>query len=112
MSRFRSGNPDANQAAIINLYRRCGWSVAITSQVGGGFPDLVVAKHGDDTLVEIKYKKGKLRQSQINFCLGWQGKPIALIRTEQEALQHIQTGVYPKLRDFIKNEQINKKKGK
>lgn len=94
MSRFSHGNPDTNQQDIVNCYRRCGWSVAITSKVGDGFPDLVVANHGDDTLVEVKYKKGNLRKKQIDFIKNWRGKPVAIIRSVEEAVEHMQTGRY------------------
>jgi len=100
MSRFSYGNPDANQEAIIKVYRQCGWNVAITSKVGNGFPDLVVANHGDDTLVEVKIKKGKLRDSQIKFIRTWRGKPVAIIRSVEDALRHIQTGQYNTLAEI------------
>lgn len=101
MGRFRYGKPDDNQGEIVKVYRTCGWQVTITSQMGGGFPDLILSKLCDSVLAEVKVKKGRIRDSQKNFCRAWQGKPVALIRSKEEAIKHIQTGEYVKLVDVI-----------
>lgn len=45
---------DRNQSEIVEVFRKLGCSVAITSKLGGGFPDLVVGRHEKTLLVEIK----------------------------------------------------------
>ena len=50
----RAARVDANHAGITSTLRQCGWVVHDTSGVGGGFPDLVIAKAGRLVLVEIK----------------------------------------------------------
>ena len=50
----RAARVDANHAEITGTLRQCGWTVHDTSGVGGGFPDLVIAKGGRLVLVEIK----------------------------------------------------------
>lgn len=89
MGRFRYGKPDDNQAAIVETYRKCGWSVAITSAVGNGFPDLVVGYMLITYIVEVKVKKKKLRKSQTDFAACWKGSPVIEIRSVEDAINHI-----------------------
>lgn len=65
---------DANQIAISDAFRRLGYSVKSMHEVGGGFPDLVVAKGSDTYLVEVKTEKGKLNELQEKFIATWYGK--------------------------------------
>jgi hypothetical protein len=50
----RAARVDANQAEIVEALRAVGCSVAITSAVGQGFPDLVVGRRGVTYLLEVK----------------------------------------------------------
>lgn len=50
----RAGRVDDNQPQIVADLRRLGLEVAITSSLGGGFPDIVVARAGVNWLFEIK----------------------------------------------------------
>ena len=50
----RDGRIDANQPEIVKAFRKYGCHVAITSNVGQGFPDIVVSYKGFTALVEIK----------------------------------------------------------
>lgn len=50
----RDGRIDANQPEIVQALRDVGASVAITSMVGSGFPDIVVGYRGENYLIEIK----------------------------------------------------------
>ena len=68
---MRAKRTDQNQAGLIRDLRTAGFSVADTSSVGKGFPDLVIARNGRTLLVEVKTKKGQLRQSQRDFIAGW-----------------------------------------
>ncbi len=50
----RQARTDSNQKKIVEQLRRCGFSVAITSQLGCGFPDIVVGAKCKNFLFEIK----------------------------------------------------------
>jgi hypothetical protein len=87
----KHGRTDANQPAIVKALRLAGASVAITSEMGGGFPDLVVAKHGITFMVEVKDPTAakadrQLTPNQKNFHESWRGK-IFVVETVEEALQ-------------------------
>jgi len=74
----RAARKDANHNAIQDVFVRLGWSVADTSQLGSGFPDLVAAKHGETVLVEIKDgskppSHRKLTEDELAFKGRWQG---------------------------------------
>lgn len=62
---MKHGRIDANQSEIVAALRACGCTVAITSDVGGGFPDLVVGYQGRNFLLEIKTPGGKLTPDQV-----------------------------------------------
>lgn len=85
------GKTDANQAEIVAAYRDCGISVAITSDVGGGFPDLVVGGYHQKrdrnitVLVEVKTEGGTLTLDQVEFHETWRGE-IYVVRNITEAL--------------------------
>ncbi len=68
------GKPDGNQDDIVSALRRAGYSVAITSDVGGGFTDLVLGRNGRNLLMEIKVKGGKLTPKQQQFHDDWKGR--------------------------------------
>lgn len=50
----RRARVDTNHAAVVQALRAAGWCVQDTSRLGGGFPDLVIAKGGRVELVEVK----------------------------------------------------------
>jgi len=50
----RGRRTDTNHAEIVRVLRAVGFYVWDASHVGGGFPDLVVARHGVLRLVEVK----------------------------------------------------------
>lgn len=58
---------DANQPEAVDYLRRAGYSVHITSALGGGFPDLVVARERFTALVELK--DGRKSESQRRLTL-------------------------------------------
>lgn len=75
---------DKNQPSIVSALRASGFSVAITSMIGHGFPDLVVGinlggKLGRYTaLVEIKdgskpLSAQKLTPDEVKFKENWSG---------------------------------------
>ena len=67
---------DGNQTEIVEGLRKLGYSVAITSMMGKGFPDIVVAKDFKTMLVEIKDpsqppSKRKLTADELKFHAKW-----------------------------------------
>ena len=82
------GRTDSNQKIIVEALRKVGASVSITSNLGGGFPDLVVGYRGKSFLFEVKSKKGKLTPDQREFFDGWRGE-VYVIRNEIEAIMII-----------------------
>lgn len=72
---FRRGRTDANQEEIVKGLRDRGATVAITSSVGAGFPDLVVGHRGRTYLLEVKRsEKEKLTDDQVKFQQTWRGQ--------------------------------------
>lgn len=52
---MRAARTDGNQTTIVAALRKAGRTVAVTSKMGDGFPDLVVGSpYGRVLLVEIK----------------------------------------------------------
>lgn len=102
----RRARVDANQTAIVDVLRRAGRSVAITSSLGHGFPDVVVGWRGtccdhDCSAPEhirgrlclpVEIKDGELSPSrqrltpdEAHFHATWRG-PIMVVKTMAEAL--------------------------
>lgn len=84
----RAAKIDANQGDIVQAFRALGCSVAITSAVGDGFPDLVVGINGLNVLVEVKDgsrppSERKLTPAQVVFHEGWRGQAVVVISVEQ-----------------------------
>ena len=74
----RAARIDANQNEIVQVLRDVGASVAITSMVGSGFPDIVVGHQGRNYLIEIKDgskppSKRKLTPDEQEFFDTWRG---------------------------------------
>lgn len=84
---MRAKKIDVNQPELVKQLRKCGFSVAVTSQLGNGFPDIVVGKHGKNLLVEIKDpdkppSARKLTTDEQEFHQAWQGKIITALIVE------------------------------
>jgi Holliday junction resolvase len=82
---------DVNQKAVVEQLRAIGATVAITSQLGKGFPDIVVGYGGDNYLFEIKDQKKtpserKLTKDEQKFNDSWEGQ-YAVIETAAQALK-------------------------
>lgn len=84
---MKHGRTDKTQKAAVALLRRAGFSVFITSDVGCGFPDLVVGKNGITLLLEMKSKGERKRKSQVAFADEWQGAPVLFAWSAEEALE-------------------------
>jgi Holliday junction resolvase len=70
---------DANQKEIVRHLRMLGCSVAVTSDVAHGFPDLVVGWNGKTFLIELKDgkkvpSKQKPTPEEIIFESRWKGQ--------------------------------------
>ena len=89
----RAAKTDGNHQATRDYLRKAGWSVHDTSAVGGGFPDLVVARGGLTALVEVKDGRSKdkrqhaLRPNQEEFAKGWKGVCIKALSPEDAERQ-------------------------
>ena len=86
----RAAKSDANQREIVATFRSIGCSVAVTSGLGDGFTDLVVARRGKTILVEIKDgskppSARKLTPDQITFHAEWRGI-IVIVESIDDAL--------------------------
>lgn len=75
----KRGKVDANQQQIVKALRMIpGVSVAVTSSVGNGYPDLNIGYKGQTFLVELKdgaksASRKKLKPDQEKFKKGWTG---------------------------------------
>ena len=75
----RAARIDANQKYIVKILRLMGYSVAVTSACGKGFPDIVVGDSKKNYLFEIKdgdkYKsQQKLTAAEQEFADSWKGQ--------------------------------------
>ena len=82
------GRIDTNQPQIVDALRKAGATVAITSDLGHGFSDLVVGYHGTNYLIECKHEENELTDDEATFFYNWEGA-IAIARTPEEALHVI-----------------------
>lgn len=75
----KHGKTDDNQQAIVKQLRQIpGVSVAVTSMVGNGYPDINIGLRDRTFLVELKDGKKtasrkKLKPDQEKFKKGWTG---------------------------------------
>ena len=90
------GRVDANQSTLVSLFHDAHMTVAYTTDVGGGFPDLVVGgvmpcphclkKFKQNKIVEVKTAAGRLNDEQRTFHAYWKGQ-LDVIRSEAVALK-------------------------
>ncbi len=90
---MRRSRTDANQKEVAKALRKVGCSVAILSNAGDGFPDIVVGYRGINYLFELKDgnkppSQQKLTPDQVKFHDEWCGQ-IKIIRSIDEAIQAI-----------------------
>jgi len=84
---------DANQNEIVGALRDVGASVAITSALGKGFPDIVAGYRGINYLIEIKDgskppSARRLTPDEQEFHDLWRGAVI-VVKNVDEALKAI-----------------------
>lgn len=82
---MRAAKVDKNQAEIVGAFRKLGFSVRTLHTVGGGVPDLLVAKAGRNFLVEVKTEKGTLTKDQVEFHSMWRGD-VHIVRNVEDVL--------------------------
>lgn len=85
---------DLNQQSIVNALRQIGAHVVDTSEVGHGFPDLVVGWRGQTYLIECKNgdrapSARKLTSDQQIFLLNWAGGPLFVVDSPSQAIAMI-----------------------
>lgn len=76
---------DSNQAEIVADLRKVGASVVLLHEVGCGCPDILVGFRGNNYLIEIKTRDGKLNRLQRLWHEAFRGQ-VAVARTSEEAL--------------------------
>lgn len=81
---MRAKRIDNNQTDIVKAFRDVGFSVAVTSALGNGFPDIVVGAYGKNYLIEIKDGEKKLTDKEASFFIGWAGQ-YHIIRNSKQA---------------------------
>jgi hypothetical protein len=84
----RAAKVDSNQAEMVEFFRKCGASVQILSQVGAGFPDVLIGYGGRNYLVELKSEIGKLTPDQVKWHNDWRGHKT-IIRGIDEAIKFL-----------------------
>jgi hypothetical protein len=79
---------DKNQGAIVAALEGAGCLVFDLSEIGGGCPDILVARDGVLYLLEIKNPetRWRLTKKQEEFHKDWAGWPVFIVETSEEAL--------------------------
>ncbi len=82
---------DQNQPEIVSALEAVGCQVMDLSSIGGGCPDLLVSFRDTLYLLEVKnpQTRGKLNKLQHAWHEKWQGRPVAVVHSIEEALQVI-----------------------
>jgi len=94
----RAARIDANQNEIVKELRALGYSVAITSMCGMGFPDIVVGGYSANFLFEIKDgtkspSQQKLTEAEDKFKSKWLGQ-YNIITTSDQAVQIMNNSIF------------------
>lgn len=83
----RAAKRDDNEALIVTALQSAGWTVVRVSDTG--VPDLLCAKDGKVTLLEVKAMDGTLTKAQTETftLLAKAGVLVQVVRSPQEALE-------------------------
>ena len=89
---MRAKRKDANHNPVQEHLEKLGWSVADTSALGYGFPDLVVSRPGFTVVIEIKDgskcpSDRKLTPAEETFKKNWTGPYVLALDPEDAAKQ-------------------------
>lgn len=87
---------DTNQPAIVRTFRQLGARVQVLSQVGHGFPDLLILFRGRLALVEVKdgeksASRRKLTPDEQSWHEEWADAPLFVIASIDEAAELLNT---------------------
>ena len=90
----RAKRVDDNQNDIVKQLRRIGCSVAVTSMVGNGHPDLLIGFRQQNFLFELKdgnksASRKRLTPDEEKFFNTWQGQ-VNKVESFEEILKIIQ----------------------
>ena len=85
----RHGRVDANQGDIVGALLLVGATPRSLSSLGDGCPDLLVGFRQRTYLMEIKSPKGRLTDQQKDWIASWNGSPVHIVHTIDEALKAI-----------------------
>jgi len=88
---MKHGKVDVNQPSIVKELRQAGIDVFITSDVAGGFPDIVCGFRGLTYIFEIKDpdqppSKRRFTKSEREFHESWRGQ-VDIILGADDALR-------------------------
>lgn len=88
------GRTDGTQTEIVKALRKLGATVAVTSALGDGFPDLVVGWRGVNHLVEVKNgslspSKRELTPDEEKFHATWRGAPVVTLESADGSIEWI-----------------------
>jgi len=91
---MRARKIDDNQNEIVKQLRRIGCSVAITSMVGNGMPDLLIGFRKKNFLFELKdgnksESRKRLTPDEEKFFNTWQGQ-VNVVENFDQILKIIQ----------------------
>ena len=68
------------QQAIIANLEKLGYKIIDTSSVGGGFPDHIISKFGENILIIMN--SDKLTDEQIDFIAKWNSAVYLILTAE------------------------------
>jgi hypothetical protein len=94
MPRGYACKKDANHSEIVDILTKIGASVIDMSNVGKGFPDLIVGFQSKTILMEIKnpktaYGKKGLNKNQVKWKEEWTGGVYCVVDSPDAALRMI-----------------------
>lgn len=83
-----AGRTDGNQTEIVAGLRARGHSVLVMSGLGKGAPDILVGRHGQNVLVELKDptqppSKRKLTPDEKVWHAAWRGQVIVATHIDE-----------------------------
>ena len=90
---MRAKRTDFNQKQVVEGLRKFGMTIAVTSSLGSGFPDIVVGYKGKNWLFELKDpekspSQKKLTPHEEEFKASWRGQ-YNVVETIEDVLKII-----------------------
>jgi len=77
---------DGNHREVVEALQAIGCSVQSLAATGKGCPDLLVGYQGRTVLLEVKAGRGKLTDQQAAWQFTWNGAPVCVVRSGDEAV--------------------------